>query len=93
MPQRVKTAKNVKFVKLANTEEEGKLRMKEDDLEGIKYLFFTNMMKSSQVFFRSMMELSQMEFDEEENYEIFATKIPPEQQNTLEVIAAKQIKY
>ena len=34
-----------------------------------------------------------MEFDEEENYEIFATKIPPKQKNTPDVITAKQIKY
>ena len=39
------------------------------------------------------MESSQMEFDEEENYEIFATEIAPKQQNTPEVIAAKQIEY
>ena len=29
----------------------------------------------------------------EEIYEIFATEIPLAQQNTLEVIAAKQVKY
>ena len=51
------------------------------------------MIKSSQVFFMSMIELSQMEFDEEENYEIFTTEIPSKQQNTPEVIAAKEIEY
>ena len=34
-----------------------------------------------------------MEFDEEENYKIFTTKIPNRQQNTPEVFAAKQVEY
>ena len=33
--------------------------MKEDDSEGIKYLFFANMMRSSHVFFTDMMKSSQ----------------------------------
>ena len=58
------------------------LVMKEDDSEGVKYLFFANMMKSSQE-----------KIDEDEVYEIFATEIPPKEQNTPEVIAAKQVEY
>ena len=45
-------------------------------------------MKSSQAFFTSMMDSPQQEFDEEENYENFTTKIPTKHQNTPEVIAA-----
>ena len=40
--QRIKNAKNVKF---AEIEKEEKLFIKEDDSEGIKYLFFMNMMR------------------------------------------------
>ena len=77
--ERIRNAKNVKF---AEIEKEGKLFMKEDDSEGVKYLFFANMMKSSQE-----------KIDEDEVYEIFATEIPPKEQNTPEVIAAKQVEY
>ena len=41
-------------------------RQQKEDLEGVKYLFFANVMKSSQV-----------KFDEEKIYEIFATEISP----------------
>ena len=51
--QRIKEARNVKF---AETEKEERPLVKDDDSEGIKYLVFTNMMKSSQVFFTRMME-------------------------------------
>ena len=55
-------------------------------------------MKLSHVFFWNMMKLSQDEdeeeiYDEEEISEIFATEILLKQQNTLEVIAAKQVEY
>ena len=50
--------------------------MKDDDSEGIKYFYLTNMMKSSQAFFTSMMDSPQMEFDKEENYDIFTAEIP-----------------
>ena len=34
-----------------------------------------------------------MEFDEEENYDIFTAEIPTRHQNIPEVIAAKQVEY
>ena len=80
-------------MKFAEVEKEEKLLMKEDDSEGIKYLFCTNMMKSSQVFFTDMMKSSKVKSGEDEIYEIFATEISLEQQNTPEVIAAKQVEY
>ena len=46
---------------------------------------------TSQVFTTDMIGTSQNE-GEEEIYKIFATEIPLEQQNTPEVIAAKQSK-
>ena len=67
--------------------------MKDDDLEGIRYFYFTNIIKSSQEFFMSMMESPQMEFDEEENYDIFTAEIPTRHQNIQKVIAAKQVEY
>ena len=70
---RVKTAKNVKFVKSANTQEEGNLSMKEDDLEGIKYMLFMNMMRAPHVFLMDMMGTSQDE-EEEDIYKILATE-------------------
>ena len=76
---RIKNAKGVKF---AQIEKEAKRFIKEDDSEGVKYLFFTNMMKNS-------VET----INEEEVYEIFATEIPSKQQNTPEIIAAKQVEY
>ena len=78
--QIIKDTRNVKF---AETEKEERPLVKDDVSEGIKYLFFMNMMKSSQIFFTSMMESPQIEFDEEEKYELFATEIPPKHQNTL----------
>ena len=71
--QRIKEARNVKF---AETEKEERPLVKDNDSEGIKYFYFTNMMKSSQEFFTSMMESPQMEFDKEENYDIFTAEIP-----------------
>ena len=71
--QRIKEARNVKF---AETEKEERPLVKDNDSEGIKYFYLTNMMKSSQAFFTSMMESPQMEFDEVENYNIFTAKIP-----------------
>ena len=71
--QRIKDARNVKFTK---TEKEERPLVKEDDLEGIEYFYFMNMMKSSQAFFMSMMESPQIEFDKEENYNIFIAEIP-----------------
>ena len=88
--QRIKEARNVKF---AETEKEERPLVKDDDSEGIKYFYLTNMMKSSQAFFTSMMESPQMEFDEEENYNIFTAEIPSKHQNILEVIVAKQVAY
>ena len=88
--QRIKEARNVKFTK---TEKEERPLVKDDDSEGIKYFYFTNIMKSSQEFFTSMMESPQMEFDEEENYDIFTAEIPTRHQNIPEVIAAKQVEY
>ena len=63
-------------MKFAETEKEERPLVKDDDSEGIKYFYFTNMMKSSQEFFTSMMESPQMEFDKEENYDIFTAEIP-----------------
>ena len=80
-------------VKFGETEKEERVLMKDDDSKRIAYFYFTNMMKSSQAFFTSMMESPQMEFDKDDNYEICATKIPPKHQNTPEVTAAKQIEY
>ena len=88
--QRIKEARNVKF---AETEKEERPLVKDNDSEGIKYFYLTNMMKSSQAFFTSMMESPQMEFDKEENYNIFTAEIPTRHQNILEVIAAKQVAY
>ena len=86
--QRIKDARNIKF---AETEKEERPLVKDDDSEGIKYFYFTNIMKSSQEFFTRMMESPQMEFDEEENYDIFTAQIPTRHQNIPEVIAAKKI--
>ena len=63
-------------VKFAETEKEERPLVKDNDSEGIKYFYLTNMMKSSQAFFTSMMESPQMEFDKEENYNIFTAEIP-----------------
>ena len=79
-------------MKFAKTKKEEKPLVKDDDSDGTKYFYFTNMMKSSQAFFISMMDSPQPEFDEE-HYEIFVTKIPTKHRNTPEVIAAKQAEY
>ena len=80
-------------MKFAKTEKEERPLVKDNDSEEIKYFYFTNIMKSSQEFFTSMMESPQMEFDKEENYDIFTAKIPTRHQNIPEVIAAKQVEY
>ena len=58
---RVKKIQNIKFVKSANTQEEGKLSVKENDSEGIKYMFFTNTMGTSHVLTTDMIGTSQNE--------------------------------
>ena len=80
-------------MKFAKTEKEERPLVKDDDSEGIKYFYFTNIMKSSQEFFTSMMESPQMEFDEEENYNIVTAEIPTRHQNIPEVKSAKQVEY
>ena len=55
-------------------------------------MFFANTTGSPQVFTTNMIGTSQDE-GEDQIYKIFATEIPLAQQNTPEVIAAKQVEY
>ena len=72
---RIRNIKNIKFVKSANTQEERMLSVKDNDSEGIKYMFFMNTLGTSHVFTTNMIGTSQNE-GEEEIYEILATEIP-----------------
>ena len=71
----IRNVKNIKFVKSAHTQEERKLSVKDNDLEGIKYMFFTNTKGTSHVSTTDMIGTSQNE-KEADIYKVLATEIP-----------------
>ena len=56
----------------ANTQEERKLSFKENDSEGIKYMFFTNTIRTSHILTTNMIGTSENE-KEEDIYKILGT--------------------